>query len=150
MVDLDHKLEILSTVAEHFHREEVTWAVGASLLLYLKGKTDLFHDIDIMIMESDVEKVRAIMSRLGVVHPPNPDVRYGTRYFIECTVEDVDLDIMAGFTIVHNGVKYDCSLKEDEIAESILINKQRIPLHSLARWKRYYELMGRTEKAKMI
>ena len=150
MENVEHKLEVLSTIAEHFHKEDITWAVGASLLLYLKGKTDVFHDIDIMIMESDVEKVKTVMSRLGIIQPPNPNVQYKTKYFIECIVDDVDVDIMAGFAIVNNGTEYDCSLKKCEISESIPINKQAIPLHSLELWKRYYELMGRTEKAAML
>lgn len=150
MESVEHKLEVLSTIAEHFYKEHITWAVGASLLLYLKGKTDVFHDIDIMIMESDAEKVKTIMSRLGAVQPPNPNIQYKTKHFIECVVENVDVDIMAGFVIVNDGIEYDCSLKKCEISDSILINKQVIPLHSLELWKRYYELMGRTEKAAMI
>lgn len=145
-----HKLDVLAAVAERFHREHVTWAVGASLLLYLKGKTDTFHDIDILVLESDVEKVRAILAELGVIEPPNPDARYRTRHFIECRVQDVELDIMAGFVIVRDGKEYDCSLKEEEITDSVLVRGQLIPLQSLALWKRYYELMGRTEKAAML
>lgn len=143
-------MEILSTVAEYFNKEHITWAVGASLLLYLKGKTDYFEDIDIMIMESDVEKVKNIMSKIGVIQPPNPSVHYKTKYFIEYIVNGVDLDIMAGFIIVNNGVEYDCSLKKYEIVDSIAVNNQKIPLQSLTLWKHYYELMGRTEKAEMI
>lgn len=150
MENLTHKLRVLSTVAACFNREHITWAVGASLLLYLKGKTDTFHDIDLLVLESDVEKVRAIIAGLGVIEPPNPDARYRTRHFIECRVQDVELDIMAGFTIVRGGVEYDCSLKREEITDSVLINNQSIPLHSLALWKRYYQLMGRAEKAAMI
>ena len=150
MADLTHKLEVLSTVAAHFNQEHITWAVGASLLLYLKGKTDSFHDIDLLILESDVEKGRAILSQLGVIQPPNPDPQYKTKCFIECRIEDVDLDIMAGFTIVRHGVEYDCALKSEEITDHMLINGQTIPLHSLELWKRYYGLMGRKEKADMI
>ena len=150
MENTAHKLDVLTLVAERFHRERITWAVGASLLLYLKGKTDTFHDIDILVLESDVEKVRAILAKLGVIEPPNPDARYRTGHFIECRIQDVELDVMAGFVIVRDGVEYDCSLKEEEITDSILVRDQLIPLHSLALWKRYYELMGRREKAAMI
>ena len=150
MENLTRKLKVLSTVAEYFNSEHITWAVGASLLLYLKEKTDTFHDIDILMLESDVEKGKDILSRLGVIQPPSPDIRYKTKHFIECRIGDVELDILAGFVIVHDGIEYDCALKRDEITESILINGQTVPLHSLALWKQYYRLMGRTEKADMI
>lgn len=150
MTTVEHKLAVLSAIAERFNKERLTWAVGASLLLYLKGKTDTFHDIDIMVMSSDIERVKDIMSGLGTIQPPNPNAQYKTKFFIECTVEGVEIDIMAGFAIVNDGVEYDCSLKESDIAGSILINGQRVPLHSLERWRYYYELMGRTEKAQMI
>lgn len=65
-------------------------------------------------------------------------------------IDDVDIDIMAGFTIVNNGMEYDCSLKKEEIIDSTLINNQVIPLHSLELWKKFYHLMGRPEKVKLI
>lgn len=150
MKDLEHKLDVLTTIAEYFNNEQITWAVGASLLLYLKGKTDVFQDIDIMIIESDVEKVKNVISKLGIIQPPNPSEQYKTKCFIECVIDDVDLDIMAGFVIVNNGTEYDCSLRKDEIVDVVLINNQKIPLHSLELWKYYYELMGRNDKVEMI
>jgi len=57
---------------------------------------------------------------------------------------------MAGLVIVKAGKEYDCSLLPDQITEYIQLNGETIPLHSLSVWRRYYELMGRTSKVKMI
>ena len=150
MNDIDHKLDVLATIAERFNREGVTWAVGASLLLYLKGKIDVFHDIDIMLMEEDIDKAKAILSSLGDVQRPGPKAQYKTRHFLECSIAGVDIDIMAGMVIVSDGKEHDCTLRKAEIAETVLVHGQQIPLHSLAIWKHYYELMGRKDRAEMI
>ena len=81
MNDTEQKLEVLASVARRFNEENITWAVGASLLLYLKGKTEIFHDIDIMLMEADADKAKAILSELGVVEEPAPRAQYKTRHF---------------------------------------------------------------------
>ena len=60
------------------------------------------------------------------------------------------MDIMAGFVIVMDGKEYDCALLPDQIAESIQLDGESIPLHSLQRWPHYYALMGRTSKVEMI
>ena len=50
------KLELLEKIAYHFNKENVEWALGASMLLYIKGITTEFHDIDLMVSTDDVKK----------------------------------------------------------------------------------------------
>ncbi|MDO5813830.1 MAG: nucleotidyltransferase family protein [Bacillota bacterium] len=150
MKEINDKLEVLTKIAKLFNEEKITWAVGASLLLYFKGKTDHFNDIDLMVDEKDIEKVKAIMLEMGTLMPPHPKAKYKTRHFLEYVVDGIDIDVMAGFVIVKDGVDYDCSLMKKQIVEIIEINKQKIPLQSLELWKYYYSLMGRENKARMI
>ncbi len=86
MESIEKKLTILSKIAEELNARGVTWAVGASLLLYFKGIVTAFNDIDLMISEEDYEAAKEI----------------------------------------------------------------RIPLQSLEDWRHYYQLMGRTEKVRLI
>lgn len=65
-------------------------------------------------------------------------------------IDGVEVDMMAGFVIVRDGVDYDCSLLPEQVAEYIQLKGETIPLQSLDDWRRYYELMGRTEKVKLI
>ena len=50
------KLELLEKIAYHFNKENVEWALGASMLLYFKGITTEFHDIDLMVSNDDAKK----------------------------------------------------------------------------------------------
>ena len=126
------------------------WAVGGSMLLYLKGKTDVFHDIDLMVGEGDIEKVKSLLSSIGKLAPENPDLHYKTRHFLEFNIDGIDIDVMAGFVIISNGKDYDCSLLPEQVTEHTLLNGEMIPLQALSDWRRYYELMGRTSKVEMI
>ena len=150
MKGLDEKLKVLSDIAHILNKNHVVWAVGGSLLLYFKGKTDIFHDIDLMILEEDIEKLKNLLLPLGKLAPPHSDKQYRTRHFLEFTIETVEIDVMAGLVIVKDEHEYDCSLLPEQIAECTRINGETIPLQSLSDWRRYYELMGRTSKVEMI
>ncbi len=147
---INKKIDVLSKIAEQLNKENIIWAVGGSLLLYIKGKVTEFNDIDIMAAEEDVKRLKEILLTLGELQPPNPNVQYKTKYFLEFVIDQVEVDVMAGFVIVHGGKDYYFPLKVEDIKEYTTINAQRIPLQSLEQWKQYYELMGRTDKASML
>ena len=70
----------------------------------------------------------------------------GEKHFIE----DVEVDMMAGFGIIHEGKEYDCSLYENQIVKHVEVNGVRIPLQSVDLWREYYHLMNREHKVKLI
>lgn len=150
MDEREKKLEVLFRIAHSLNRGKVLWALGGSLLLYLKGKTDTFHDIDLMVGERDAEEAERRLSALGELLPQKSKAGYKTRRFLEYVIDGVEVDMMAGFVIVRDGVDYDCSLLPEQVAEYIQLKGETIPLQSLDDWRRYYELMGRTEKVKLI
>lgn len=150
MDELSKKLEVLSRIAHTLNESHVLWAVGGSMLLYFKGKTDVFHDIDLMVGERDIEKAKSLLLLMGTLSPQNPDNQYKTRHFLEFNIDGIDVDVMAGFVIVNNGKDYDCSLSAEQVAEHIPLNGEMIPLQALSDWRKYYELMGRTSKVEMI
>ena len=45
-----------STVQISYYKENVEWALGASMLLYIKEITTEFHDIDLMVSTDDAKK----------------------------------------------------------------------------------------------
>ena len=57
---------------------------------------------------------------------------------------------MAGFKIVKDDIIYDCSLKDEDIKESVIVNGINIPLDSLENWLYYYRLMERAQKVSII
>lgn len=150
MMDTEHKLMVLADIARELNKEKITWAIGASLMLYLRGIVTQFHDIDIMVAECDAERAEQAICRIGKEQPRNGTAQYKTRYFIEFTVDGVDVDLMAGFVIVLDGTDHECPLLPEDITETRIVNGENVPLHSAARWAEYYRLMGRDAKAGMV
>lgn len=150
MISNEKKLLVLSKIGKALNEANVIWAVGGSLLLYFKGKAEEFHDIDIMTTEENVECVRKILIQYGTLSPKNPDVSFKTKAFLEFTVDEVEIDVMSGFVIVNDGLDYDCSLCPENITDFTEIYGVKIPLQSLADWRKYYQLMGRTSKVALI
>ena len=83
----------------------VQWDLGASMLLYFKGITSAFHDIDLLVADHDAECVRTILLEMGELRPsdPVPNPMYRTKTFMEFLIESIEVDVMAGFAIVHEG-----------------------------------------------
>ena len=150
MTDTEHKLKVMADIARELNKEKITWAIGASLMLYLRGIVTEFHDIDIMVAEEDAERAEQTICRIGEELPRRSTAQYKTRWFIEFTVGGVDVDLMAGFVIVKDGTDHECPLLPEDITETRTVNGESIPLHSAVRWAEYYRLMGREAKADMV
>lgn len=150
MTETERKIELLKEIARRFNAADITWALGASMLLYFKAIAPEFHDIDLMISDEDIDSARDILSEMGELQPANPNPRYRTKAFMEFVINSIDVDVMAGFSILNNGINYDCSLEKEQIAEWLPLGDVQIPLQSPLLWRKYYELMGRKEKVDMI
>ena len=150
MIGVEDKIKLLKKIAHKFNEENIAWALGASMMLYFKGITNEFHDIDLMIVDEDVERVKTILSDMGELQKPNLNSKYQTKVFLEYIIDSIDVDVMAGFSILSDDKLYDCSLKKEQIVERMPLDEELIPLQSPLLWKEYYQLMGRTKKVKMI
>ena len=146
----DTKLSVLSKVAKSFNEADITWAVGASLLLYFQGGTEDFHDIDIVVSEEDALRMRSVLLKLGQEQETNSDKNFRSKYFWKFQVDEVEIDVMGGLVIIKEGKEYYCPLLVEEITGTVMVNGVSIPLHSIERWRYLYELMGRREKAEWI
>ena len=150
-MEQQRKLAVLARIAAELRQADVTWALGASGLLYFRGLAPDFHDLDLMVALEDAGKAERILDRLGQPLPPKPNASiYRTAVFREYTVDGVEVDLMAGMVIVKDGAAHDCSLRPEDIAGTVTVLGEAVPLHALACWRRYYALMGRAEKAKLL
>ena len=152
MEKTQEKIQLLLRIAHRLNEAGVEWALGASMLLYFKGITSEFHDIDLMVADHDAECVRTILSEMGELWPPNPkpNPMYRTKTFMEFLIDSVEVDVMAGFAIVKDGKVYDCALRKEQIVEKMPLGTEVIPLQSPSLWCKCYRLMGRAEKAELI
>ena len=149
-MDKQQKLAVLAKLGRALNEAQVTWAIGASLMLYLNGKVDDFHDIDLTTTVEDAPRVTDILLRLGTMLPTKSSAQFQTKCFAHFMVEGVDVDMLAGFAIVCDGVTHDCSLTKASITSFAEVDGERIPLQSMEEWKSYYRWMGRPEKAALI
>ena len=146
-----HKLDVLGQIAAAFNSQNITWAVGASVLLFFKGVVDDFHDLDLLVAAEDFHKAKEILQTLGQLQVTPPNSQYESKFFHEFLVEDVEVDIMGGCTVRRDGRETECFvLKTEDIQGSVDLNGQKIPLHSVSVWRGYYEAMGRDSKVALI
>ena len=152
MEETQEKIQLLLKIAHRLNEARVEWALGASMLLYFKGITSDFYDIDLMVADCDVECVRTILSEMGESCPSDsiPNPMYRTKTFMEFLIDSVEVDVMANFEIVKDGKVYDCALRKEQIVEKMPLGTEIIPLQSPLLWCKYYRLMGRAEKAELI
>ena len=145
---MKQKLILLSEIARKFNEKHIRWAVGASLMLCLRGVANHFNDLDLFVEEEDLEAAKAILMDMGQLHasPPNPD--FCTKHFLEFTVEGCGVDLLAGFAVKHEGIIH--SFPMEETHDCVHVLGQSIPLQSLGRWRECYAAMKRPEKLRMV
>ena len=149
MKTIEEKLKVLSKIAESFNQARLHWAVGGSLLLYLKGYTDHFNDIDLLIYEEDAGTARDLMMDLGPMRVLDRNC-YRAQHFYIFDVDEVEVDIMGDYYVMKDGVEHRVALEKDAQIEWIQLGSQRIPLDSIPMWRRHYDVMGRQGKVDMI
>ncbi len=144
------KLSVLAKVGRILNAHEIRWAVGASMLLYFKGMVEECDDIDVMIAEEDAERVRQLLCAIGEMKQSTQDVRYRTKCFMEFIIDGVEIDVMAGFTIVRDGVSHYFPLQPETLQDSVQVEGVSVPLQSVEEWREYYSLMGRIARVQLI
>lgn len=146
----EEKRKVLKKIGNALGKYDITWAVGASALLYLKGIVPEFGDIDIVTVDEDVPEVKAALDGLGVRKPENPGNRRKARAYLEYRIDGVDVDVMAGLMFTADGRQYEFTLRAEDVKDFALLEGTRIPLQSVEEWETYYTLMGRTKRLRQI
>ena len=146
---MEHKLKVLSRIAEDFHRANITWAVGASGMLYLRGIVDHFNDLDIMVDEAHIHEAKAILDTMGILQERIPNPNFKTKHFLEYVIDHVEADVIAGFVITKDGTDHHLPFDATHIDGTVTVNGQQIPLQSRSDWQHYYILLDRPHKAQM-
>lgn len=149
MKTIEQKLKVLLKISALFHSADIKWAVGASLLLYLKGYIETFNDIDLLIYEEDAPKAKELMKELGELQKLDGN-HYKADHFYIFMVDGVEVDIMGNYIVTKDGIDYEIGLEENAQIEWITICGQSIPLDSVSMWRRHYDVMGRQAKVDLI
>ena len=144
---MDSRIPLILKIANHLNDRGVKYAIGGSVLLYLKGIDFSFNDLDLMIPEEDIAKAREALKELGEYKPS--EHASSAKIFEEFTVVGLDIDVISGLVITAYGKTYDCSYKEERV-EYLEVEGVKVALDSLDNWYDIYSLQGRPEKARYI
>lgn len=141
----------LSYIGKKLNDENITWGVGASILLNKFGFIDKPNDIDIFISMDDIEKADEVLKSIGDKKKWEKTSMYSTKYFYEYVINGIDVDVMSGFAVNHNDGIFRYIFDENSISEFELINGVKIPFTSLEDWYVIYQLIpNRDVKVDMI
>ncbi|GKU27703.1 hypothetical protein [Clostridium folliculivorans] len=145
------KFDDLYYIADELNKKKVRWMIGSSVLLYFHGMVNSPNDIDVVIDEKDIMKVKAIFDKIGIEQAKEKKYPYLTEYFYTYIVRDTSVDIMCNFGVAHQYGDYRLKIDESAIVEYRKINDVILPLSSLEDWYVLYQLMpGRENKVNMI
>jgi hypothetical protein len=134
-------LDVLEKIAKEFNENDITWALGASLLLYFYDIIEKPNDIDIIIDPKDEDIIIKIMNKLGNELSVEDVKKYKTGVFHKFYIEEVEIDIIGDFNIlVENG--YYIHPFPTKNGKIIKINETEIYLDDLLTWVDTYEAMG--------
>ena len=152
-MDNQTMLRALAKAARALNGARVTWAVGASALLYFYGITKTFHDLDLMIESADMDAARTAMLAVGAELCPEKTASetYASERFSEFLLDGVSFDLIGGFSIRYDHAVYRYPFGGERIAGETAAYGERVPLTPLADWYVLYLLMpGREARAREV
>lgn len=139
------KEKAIELVAKKLNEAGVCWGVGGSLLLYFYGITTVFHDLDLLVAERDLETADGILSGLGARAVREPTPEYATKYFIEYAIQGVEVDLMCGFAVRTGSGIWHFTFEAGDLREWRQFGVQCLPLTGLTQWYIAYLLMPHRE-----
>lgn len=144
---MDNQLKlVLKKIAKLLNDENITWAVGASVMLNFYGIVRGPGDIDILIDLKDINKLDNILSEIGEKQERLPNEIYKTKYFYEYIIDGIEIDVMAGLCIYYDGRDHTFDFNEDSIGDVMEMDNIKIPLSKLSDWYNIYKLLPKREK----
>lgn len=141
-------------IVDKLNKNNISWAVGASVMLCFHGLVESPNDMDIIVAEKDIEKAKLVLDSIGnLLYDGSKDHTeiYLTKYFYKYEVKDVQIDVMSGFILRHNKGVYEFPFDSRSIASYKELEGIKVPLTSLEDWYILYQLMpNREPKVRMI
>lgn len=144
----------VALIADTLNKSSISWAVGASVMLYFHGLVASPNDMDIIVREDDIEKALDALDSIGsLTYDGSKDHSeiYLTEHFYKYQVKDVEMDVMSGFRLRNSEDIYEFTLDDEAVVDFKEVNGAKIPLTSLEDWYVLYQLMvNREAKVRLI
>ena len=140
------KEKALRRLAEKLNAAGVTWGMGASWLLCQRGILEGYHNFDVMVMESDIDRADRVLTRLGMGgREESGDAYHGTYHF-----DGADFDVMAGVILHTPEGEWHWVFDESAVAGYAEVQGAQVPLMHLEDWYVFYSLIGKEARADAI
>jgi hypothetical protein len=100
--------ELLYRIVNEFEKHNISWCVGCSFSLFLRGIVDDFHDFDVLVSNEDVETAKKIMSEtIGATLVATGGNGFcNSDDYSHWQINNCDVDLIAGFRVE----TFNCSL----------------------------------------
>lgn len=144
------KLLVLTQLADLLNRQKLRWAVGGSLMLYLRGVVSDFEDIDLFVTLEDAQQVIELLDQVATEQETVPSEQFQTVVYKKYLMDGVFIDVMAGFKVVVSDRVMDCSLTSETQLTRLIVYNQEVPLYTLSEFKNFYTYMNRMSKVELI
>lgn len=131
------------------NEREVKWAIGCSMDLFLRGLTDEFHDIDIIVDRESIIAIKEIMDELGAELTDTGGNGFcESDVYLHYQIGRVDVDIISKFRVMTFNTQYYYNYDISEV-DFMEFEGIEVPLISLeAMYILYYMMEGWQPKRK--
>ncbi len=147
---MEKKIDRLIDVCSRLQEQRISFAWGASVLLYFSSLVTSFGDLDLFVNDQDMPKVLHALRDLGPLDESKKKEPYRTRSFYTLNAEGVSIDVMGGFAVCQGEQIAEVYISADAIEREYLWGDVLIPLMYLEDWLVFYRLMGRLDKVALL
>ncbi len=145
------KITVLKKIIEQLDEQKIKYGVGGSLLLFLHGIVDDFHDLDFILDIQNICKVDKILSHMGKKELFTTNNIYKTQVFIEYKVDDVEIDLMANLRVKHDNGLFNLLFDEITLGKDFFVGNFLVKTTNLEDWFVIYSLVpDRHKEANLI
>ena len=138
----------LLDIANTLNSRNITWGLGGSLLLFIKGYKTNVNDIDIIVHSKDLKDLKEVISKYEI-NEKEKTAKFLTNHFYTFNIKSINIDVMVGFVVKNEFNIF--AFREKEISTSkICIDGENIYLSSVSEWKKAYTAMNRIDKISLL
>lgn len=137
---------ILKELSEQLNHHNITWGIGGSCLLMLYNLYSEPNDLDLWVQPDDMLKVRELFAAYEEIQT---DIPLPEELHYKMIYRNVEVDFVACFIIKPNQHQYRFDICPENI-RMISVGDMQIPCTCLEDWFIIYNLLNKSDKAKII
>ena len=142
-IEYRERKDVFIKLVDEFEKNDVGWALGCSMNLFIRGVIDDFHDLDLIVEITDIDKIKKIMEHEGAILTETGGNGFcESDVYLHYQLGRVDVDIISGFRVVTFGTSYYYAYNQAQI-DIVEVMDIYIPLISMeAMYILYFMMEG--------